>query len=226
VLPPARPGSQGRRPVMEMLGVRGSEIAGVLAERRLLGQPGKALDLVLFRGSPASVWPGHEQQQREQRRPRGTDHLRKEVAVRGVYQLPRSPALPGRGPWRGAGAPGRGEPLTCLRSHRLSLLRRPPTPELGDPFQPWSPHLCFPASLLARRHQKPGSHVYSESHGFRRHVTVVILPPLWATRAGTVNCLVKVRGPRGASSVCQRSDDLGVDGRAPSLRGTCSGRNA
>lgn len=90
---PPRPGlGGGPRPVVEVLGAGAAEVAGVLAESWLLGQPGQALDLVRLRRCLARGRPGQLQQQQPQRRQRGSDHLREEVGPT-VSEFPRSSSL-------------------------------------------------------------------------------------------------------------------------------------
>lgn len=68
------------KPVVEALGAGAFEVAGVLAERRLLGQPGQEADLVLVGGRFALGRAGEQQQQLQQEedwRPQlGSEHLR------------------------------------------------------------------------------------------------------------------------------------------------------
>lgn len=146
---PARPGRESRGPVVEMLGVGASEVAGVLAERRLLSQPGQTLDLVLIGGCLTSRRPEQQQQQQreERRRQRGPDHLPRKWAP-AVYRLPGCvQPSPGRS-WRRSRqetpSPG---PAPGSRLPAPSLLR-PPGAQRGlrDPFGP----PAAPSPLLPR----------------------------------------------------------------------------
>lgn len=221
-----------------MLRAGASEVARVLAERRLLGQPWQVLDLVLVGGCLASGRPGEQQQQEEWRRQRGSDHLRQEAGAGCL--LARS--LLSR-PWGRAGGSSAREaqaqsqlPPAELPPPRRAAPRRAPPRGLLDPFQPPdSPHLCSLASLLSRRWPAMGSHVYSESRVLQRHVTVILLvipPPRprapgrrrgrWRRRSNQV----KVRGPRRSYPGRRRSDDPGVDGQdPPASRGLRSKRD-
>lgn len=143
-------GRHGRTPVMKVLRIRGSEVAGVLPEAGLFGQAGEAIDFILVRSRFAPGCPGHKQQQ-EQWKQRGSEHLREEVSAEDVYQSPSSFELRCSSPWGGAGAhlPEKHPPGSS--SQPQSLDRCPSVRE--------SPYLCFLASLLSKRRRWIGSHV-------------------------------------------------------------------
>lgn len=137
-------------PVVEVLGVRCSEVAGVLPKRGLLGQAGKAIDFILVRSCFVPGRPGQEQQH-EQWRQYGSGHLQEEASVEDVYQSPRSLALRCSSSWGEDGAHLRGKPPPGSNSEPQNLVCCSPV---------WaSPYLCFLASLLSRRRLWTGSHV-------------------------------------------------------------------
>lgn len=157
---------------MEMLGARASEVAGVLAERRLLGQPWQALDFVLF-GSCLPLRRPEQQQLQQERRPLfSSNHLRRKGA--GCLLAPWllsacvQPSL-GRS-WRRTSEESLGPaPAPTTEPPPLAPTR---CRGLRDPLQPPEfPHLCSPASLLSRRCLVTGSHVYVESRVLWYHVT-------------------------------------------------------
>lgn len=140
-------GRQGRIPVVEVLGIRRSEVAGVLSERRLLGQSGEAIDFILVRSCFALGCTGHQQQQ-EQWRQRGSEHLREETQAEDVYQFLCASVqqfLERR--WRAP--PGVAPPGSSS----------PPRNYVRCPSARAFPYLCFPASWLFRRRLWTGSHV-------------------------------------------------------------------
>lgn len=157
--PPA--GRKSRGPVVEMLGARAFEVARVLAERWLLGQPRQTLDLVLIGGCLASGRPEQQQRQEEERRQRGSDHLRRSgrrlftgaPAARSQPSLGRSwrrsrpqrPARPPRLAPRAAG--GSGIPPS-LRRPLTSAPPRPCSPGAAGGWQRScvAPVTCAPAS--------------------------------------------------------------------------------
>lgn len=190
---PSPPRREGRRPVVEVLGAGATEVAGVLAESRLLGQPRQALDLIHVRRCLAWGRPGQEQQQQPRRRQRGSDHLQQEAGP-SVSALPRSSALPRGGPVEELAARGQ-------RSPRLGSSAHPPGPRVPSGL-PGHPHLCSPASSLSRRGPVAGGHVESESRGCRPHVTVSPPGPRWSPGTG---------GSQAAA--CVRSESAVLPGR-------------
>lgn len=157
---------------MEMLGARASEVAGVLAERRLLGQPRQALDFVLVRGCLALRCPEQQQLQQEQRPLLSSNHLRRK-RVPAVYWLPGCSAPACNRPWGGAGGVPARKASARPQLSQPNLLRLPHARQGAPGSLPASefPHLCSPTSLLSRRCLATGSHVYAESRVLRCHVT-------------------------------------------------------
>jgi hypothetical protein len=115
-----------------VLGVRCSEVAGVLPERGLLGQAGETIDFILVRSCFVPGRPGQEQQQ-EQWRQRGSGHLQEEASVEDVcLPVPPDPlrfgaAVPGETMAHISGRSPRSDPTPGHRAtfaaHQFGHLR-------------------------------------------------------------------------------------------------------